>query len=184
MKASVPAASALAVLVAAGCSLNYRDAQVAEEIEAGIPNIRMEKVTHSLAERSGPVMRVTADKTESYEKAKKILLFGVNFREFDSRGELAAEGKADRVEYFTDTKNAVISGGIEVVSHKEKGGIRTGYLSWDNEKRLLKGLEDGRTEIFDEDGSRFTGLGFEADLKRIIITFAQAVEGDYVVPDE
>ncbi len=172
-----------ALLWAAGCSLDYRDPAAGETGE-GVPTILMEKVTHSLVERGVLVMRVEAERTESHDEAKKILLFGVRFQEYDSRGEPVSRGRADRVEYFTDTKNAVISGNVEVVSHREKGGIRTDHLSWDNEKRVLKGLEHGRTETFDEEGSRFSGQGFEADLKRLVVTFAEAVEGDYAVPDE
>ena len=89
-----------------GCSLNYRDAQVLEEMEDTVPNIRMTRVTHTVASKGRVLMTVTAEKAESYEKAKKTILLGVEFKEYDSRGDFVAEGRADRVEYQSDSKNA------------------------------------------------------------------------------
>ena len=165
------------------CSFNYRDSLVIDEIEETVPNIRMTGVIHRTASSDRILVEMSADRSESYEKVKKIILFGVHFREYDSQGNLAAEGRADRVEYFTATKNAEIRGNIEISSRREEGGIRTGYLYWDDKSRILMGSTDELTEIYDDEGSSLSGRGFEADLKRVIISFLQAVEGDYVVSD-
>jgi hypothetical protein len=47
----------------------------------------------------------------------------------------------------------------------------------------LSSSPNQETEIFDEDGSQFTGKGFEADIKRLIVSFLEAVDGNYVVED-
>ena len=75
-------------------------------------------------------------------------------------------------------------GNIEIVSHKEEGGIRAESLYWDDARRFLSSSPDEETEIFDEEGSQFLGKGFEADMKRIIVHFLHAVDGNYVVADE
>jgi LPS export ABC transporter protein LptC len=175
--------SGLILFVFLGCSLNYRDAQVLDELEDTVPNIRMTGITHTVASKDRVLMIVTADKSESYEKAKKTILLGVEFKEYDSRGDFVAEGRADKVVYRSDSKNAEIEGNIIVHSYKEKGGLRADYLFWNDEQRTLKGREDLPITLTDDDGSKFTGRGFEADLKRVIISFLSAVEGDYVVSD-
>jgi LPS export ABC transporter protein LptC len=173
----------LILLVLFGCSLNYRDARVLDELEETVPNIRMTGITHTVATKDRILMVVTADTSESYEKAKKTVLLGVTFKEYDSRGAFVAEGRADKVMYQSDSKNAEIEGNIVVQSYKEKGAIKADYLYWNDAQRTLKGRDDLPITLIDDDGSRFTGRGFEADLKRLVISFLAAVEGDYVVSD-
>lgn len=167
----------------AGCSFNYKDAQIPEEIEESVPNIVMTDVVHSQATKKHLLMRVTAERSESYEKKKMTVLSGVKFLEYDSLGTLVAEGRADKITYFNDTKNAEVAGNIVVHSHKEKGGIETDYLYWDDKNRTLKGKPDSKVRLIDDDGSNVQGTGFEADLKRMVISFIHAVEGAYVVSD-
>jgi LPS export ABC transporter protein LptC len=171
------------ILVTAGCSINYREGQITDELEDTIPNIRMVNLRHRVATKDRIIMEMTVERSESYEGAKKIMLFGVNFREYGESGEVTTEGRADTVVYHTDTKNAEIAGNIEIVSHKEEGGIRTQHLYWDDARRFLSAAPDEETEIFDEDGSQFSGKGFEADIKRLIISFLDAVDGDFITED-
>jgi LPS export ABC transporter protein LptC len=166
------------------CSINYREGQIAEELEETVPNIRMTGLRHRMATKDRLIMEMTARSSESFEAAKKIVIFGVDFYEYDQDGVLIAEGRADSVVYHTDTKNAEIEGNIELISHREKGSIRTQRLYWDDERRFLAGAAGEETEIFDEDGSHFSGMGFEADIKRLIISFMQTVDGNYVVEDD
>jgi LPS export ABC transporter protein LptC len=170
--------------VCLGCSINYREGQIVEELEDTVPNIRMTNLRHRMATKDRLIMEMTVRKSESFEAVKRISLYGVNFREYDQNGELTAEAKADSVTYHTDTQNAEIAGNIEFISHREKGGIRTQHLYWDDERRFLSSAPEEETEIFDEDGSRFFGKGFEADIKRLIVSFLEAVDGNYVVDDE
>ncbi|MDR1625616.1 MAG: hypothetical protein LBT33_03670 [Spirochaetia bacterium] len=168
----------------AGCSIDYREGQIAEELEDQLPNIRMVNLRHRVATKDRLIMEMRVRRSESYEAAKKIVLFGVDFHEYGQSGEVTAEGKADMVVYHTDTKNAEIEGNIDIVSHKEEGGIRTQHLYWNDERRFLSASPDEVTEIFDEDGSLFSGRGFEADIKRLIISFLEGVDGNFVTAGE
>ena len=174
----------LLVFVCASCSINYRDGQIVEDLEDTVPNIRMTGLRHRVATKDRLIMEMTVQSSESYEGVKRISLSGVIFREYGQDGELTAEGRADRVIYYTDTKNAEIAGNVELVSHREKGGIRAQSLYWDDARRFLSSLPDEQTEIFDEDGSHFSGKGFQADIKRLIVSFLETVDGNYVVADE
>ena len=174
----------LLVLACASCSIDYREGQMVEDLEDTVPNIRMTGLRHRLATKDRIIMEMTVQNSESFEGVKKILLTGVNFREYGQEGELTAEGKADRVAYHTDTKNAEITGNIELVSHREKGGIRAQSLYWDDARRFLSASPDEQTEIFDEDGSLLSGKGFQADIKRLIVSFLETVDGNYVIADE
>jgi len=166
------------------CSINYREGQLVEDLEDTVPNIRMTGLRHRLATKDRLIMELTVRESASFETMKRIYLEGATFHEYGSDGELVSEGKADSVIYYTDTKNADMRGNIEVISHKEEGGIRAQSLYWDDARRFLSSSPDEETEIFDEDGSHFTGKGFEVDMKRIIVRFLQAVDGNYVVADD
>ena len=155
-----------------------------EEIEDSIPNIVMKNVTHVSATKEHLLMKVSAESSKSYEKKKTTVMTGVKFQEWDSLGTLVAEGQADKITYFSNTKNAEIEGNIKVHSLKEKGAIQTEYLSWEDKNRILKGKPDIKVSLIDDDGSKVAGTGFEADLKRMVISFIHAVEGEYVVSDK
>jgi hypothetical protein len=174
----------LYLICMAGCSINYSESQIAEELEETLPNIRMVNLRHRVATKDRLIIDMTVERSESFEAAKKIVLFGINFHEYGHSGEVTAEGQADMVVYHTDTKDAEIEGNIDIVSHKEKGGIKTQHLYWNDAQRFLSGSPDELTEIFDEDGSRFSGRRFEADIKRLIISFLEAVDGNFVTTDD
>ena len=171
-------------IVFGACSINYREGQLVEDLEDTVPNIRMTGLVYRLATKDRLIMELKVDESANYETVKRINLAGASFREYGPGGELVSEGKADSVIYHTDTKNAEMRGHIEVVSHREKGGIRANTLYWDDARRFLSSSPDEQTEIFDEDGSRLSGKGFEADMKRIIVSFLKTVDGNYVTGDK
>lgn len=170
----------IAILLWEGCSFDYREAQVTEELEDTIPNIVMEGFQQTVVSHGTVVLRVQVDRAESFEKKKRTVFQGVRFYEYDEEGKLITEGKADRVVYYFDTKNAEAYGNLWVHSVREEGMIYAETLLWNDKERTLSSPEGQQVRLQDEEGSWIEGTGFLADMKRLIITYSGSVLGEYV----
>ncbi len=62
--------------------------------------------------------------------------------------------------------------------------VESGYLEWDGEARVLRSRSDTVTTLLDDDGSRLSGAGFEADAARRSFSFRSGAEGRYSSTDE
>ncbi len=94
-----------------------------------------------------------------------------------------AWGSADEAVLKTDTEDAEFFGSVDLRSEREGVTIRTGYLSWKAQDRILESKPDQLTEIEKDDGSRIRGTGFRADARRKGISFEGGVDGVLVRPD-
>jgi len=178
-----PARPMLLLLLAAalaGCSLDYEEARVAQDMSAGIPDTVMTSFRHTVVTGGRVWVRLEAERAESYVKSKRIVLSGVRFEEYDSAGELVTEGRADRAVFFTDSENAEVSGGIRIRAPGEKAALSAGRLVWTKEGRRLEGGAGELVQIAKDDGAFISGRGFRADFRRRRLEFAEGVTGRYV----
>jgi len=177
-------AMVLAALAAAGCSLDYREAQAEETIAEGIPDTVLYEVRHRVVKDSRLAVAFEAQKVENYTKKKLTLLESIQFREYGNEEDILTEGRAGSVIYHTDTENAELSGSVSVQSHTEKATVTTGALSWVKDKRLLIGKPEETVTLEKEDGSYVSGRGFQGDFKIKAVHFSGPVMGTYVYKDE
>jgi len=166
------------------CSLNYEEARIAEDISEKTPDTILFKFTHTVVKKGKPIYRISAARAENYSKKDLSYLFAVRFVEYDASGAVITEGKADYAEFHTDTENAELEGNIEFFSAEENSHVYGGYLSWDNEGKLLKGNPDGSILLSRDSGSEVEGIGFEADFKTLSIQFREGVTGKFVSDEE
>lgn len=180
LPATVLLGAILAAAVLAGCSLNYEEARVGEELAAEIPETVMTGFTHTVINEGRIWVKMAAERAASYGKTKRIVLDGVRFEEYDAQGGLATEASADRAVYHTDSENAEVDGDILIRSAQEKASLAAGSLSWVKEGRRLEGGSGRSVRIAKEDGSFLEGRGFKADFRRRRLQFAEGVSGGYV----
>jgi LPS export ABC transporter protein LptC len=174
----------LAALAAAGCSLDYKEAEMQESFAEGIPDTVLYGVTHRIVRKSHLAVSFEADKLESYTKKKLTLLTAIHFQEFSEAGDPVTEGRAESVTYHTETEDAELDGSVKVHSFKEKATVTTGSLAWANERKVLT-ADPTRTVVLEkEDGSYVTGSGFQGDFRTKIMSFSGPVVGRYVSEDK
>jgi LPS export ABC transporter protein LptC len=178
--AAAVAATALAAALAGACSLNYEQAKVAEQLAPEIPDTVMLGFTHTVVSDGRVWVRLWAQRAEGYDQAKKIVLTGVRFQEFDSQGQLATEGVADRAVYHSDSENAEVSGHILIRALGEKASLSAESLSWVRAGRRLSSGAGQLVRLAKEDGSFLEGRGFQADFSRRRLEFSQGASGGYV----
>lgn len=162
------------------CSFDYKEAQVPEEVEDIIPNILLEGFRQTVVSKGSVVLRIKVERAEGFEKKKRTVFYKVQFSEFDEEGALLTEGRADRVEYEWDTKNATITGNIFIRSIREEGTLIAESLIWKDKERTLTSRPQERVRLQDNKGSWIEGSNFVADMRRLLLSFGEAVQGQYV----
>ncbi|MBN1686181.1 MAG: LPS export ABC transporter periplasmic protein LptC [Spirochaetales bacterium] len=172
------------ILIFAGCSLDYSSAYVTEDMSADIPDSILFEFKHTSVKDGTPVFRLSAGTAYIYNKRNETTLSDILFQEFNRRGEIITEGRADEAVFFTDTENAEFWGDLYFYSLSEKASFQTPYLYWDNEEKKLVGREDSDVLIRRDSGTEILGTGFEAEARTRIVTFSGPVSGTYVLEDE
>ena len=170
----------LVPLVLFGCSLDYRTGQTGGTPAADTPDTILYDFTTTSVRGQEPYFRIKAAEAETFDKKNITSLTKVSFEEFDSEGKVIARGTADHAIYHTDTKNAELTGHLDVYSSQEKARITTDYLEWNDKNHTLTVKPDVPVSIVKDDGSNIEATGFEADLRTRTIRFTSDVRGTFV----
>ena len=170
----------LGVMTSFGCSLDYTDAILSEELSAEIPDSILFQFTHTAVRDGVPAFRLQAERAEIFEKKKENRLEGVTFIEYGRDGEIITEGWAGRALFLTETENAELSEGISFYSIREDATVTTDYLFWNNENKTLTGSPEEAVVIQKDSGTSLTGTGFEAYINTRSVSFEGPVQGNYV----
>ncbi|MBL8967228.1 MAG: LPS export ABC transporter periplasmic protein LptC [Spirochaetaceae bacterium] len=180
--ARVPAAAAVvAALFLGACSFDYGTESGAEV--SAPPNATFRDFRHSVVIDGARVFELRAERAETYDAARKTLLFGVSFVEYDRRdGAVATEGGSDAAILYTDTEDAEFSGNIRIDSRREDAVVAAEYLAWNAAEKKLASRLDRAVEIRRGDGSWVRGAGFSADARRRSFAFREAAAGSFAAP--
>ncbi len=169
-----------ALLTLAGCSLDYRAAEVEENAGEGIPDTIAIGLVHKIHRNGHLTLILEASRAETFNSQKKTVLTDAHFEELDSSGAMATEGRAGRIVYHTDTENAEISGSVSVRSASDEASVSSSSFSWQNKEKRLTAPPTAPVVVRKDDGSFIRGTGFVGDFHTREITFSGPVEGTYV----
>lgn len=181
LTALLPSAALASALLLAGCSFDYRSAELDEELAEEVPNTVLSAVEHTVmsGDRVTAILRV--DRVESYRERDLLILSGIHLTEFDGDGDVITEAWADRAEYRSRTGDARAEGSVVVSSNRDDARIAATRLNWNDSARMLTGDEGAEVVLERGDGSRLAGVGFEADVARRIVRYLGPVSGSLVV---
>jgi LPS export ABC transporter protein LptC len=149
-----------------------------------LPNFTLENVT--LQNYSGGELdfEMKAKSARVFDKKNETSLEEVTFIEYTPEGEITSQGKGESVVFFGKTDSAEMDGPSEFRSIEDESTISSDYLYWDGSKKRLFSKDEMEVSVQREDGSSFTGKGFEADMKLGILRFENGVQGTLEVNDE
>ena len=175
--------STVAVLCA-GCKLDYKDADLAEEMNAQVPNSVLEDFSQVVV-RDGKVSYIfSADHAELYDSTKLTYFDNIGFTEYKADGSTGTEGAAQRAIRDSKTDNIIFDGKIILNSTVQDFVVKSDYLEWNNEAKILKSLDDTEVSIEQGDGSVVKGRGFIADAKGKSFTLLEEASGRYIEDEE
>jgi len=167
-----------------GCSFNYEEGMVAEEISGEVPDVVLYGLAQTRVEYGKPRYTVFAEKASSYGEKKELVLENILFREYNEEGVIITEGEAEELTFFSESENAELSGEVDFYSSREEAALRGNRFYWTNEERTLRGGDETEVELLREDGSSVKGKGFEVDFSNLSLRFSESVSGVLVEEEE
>ncbi|WP_319559578.1 LPS export ABC transporter periplasmic protein LptC [Marispirochaeta sp.] len=174
--------AAAAAVLGSACSLEYQE--MAESLDDETPSLRMSSVTVVTVEEGWEKFRIKAESLEDYDNTLQRIIQGADFTEYNSDGEVSAQGRADRIEFDTRSDNAVLEGSISFTSVSDKTTVAADYLEWNDKDRRLSGKPEGEVFLERDNGTRIQGFGFSADFPSRVFRFSRGVSGRYVFDSE
>jgi LPS export ABC transporter protein LptC len=172
----------LLIFFLASCSFDYGEQGGADKNQ---PDIVMEDVDYVRVRSADPQARFQAERVERYEERRVMELRSFAFEQFGNRGEeVNASGRAGSTSFEIDSGDVRMDDGVRIDVESEDIAIETQWLQWKDKERTLSGGEENETNVYQENGTSFTGIGFHADARRRTWEFAGSVSGTYVQDDD
>ena len=166
----------------ASCSFDYGNQDGGDK---DLPDIVMDNVEYVRVRSADPQARLQAERVERYEERRIMELWNFSFEQFGSGGEdINAYGRAGNASFEIDTGNIRMGNGVRLEVDSEDIIIETDWLEWKDRPRTLSGRDEGEVQIFQENGTVFTGIGFHADARQRTWEFSGSVSGTYIHDDD
>ena len=179
MKISRLLLSPLLVITLFSCSMDYSDAEIAEEIGENTPNSIIENFSYTSVDNGDVLFRLYAEKAEIYSTKKETILNKVVFHEYNTENELVTEGAAEKGVIYTESDDAELTGSLIIYSAGNEAEITAEYLYWDDSAKSLIGSDNGNVKLLKDSGTEISGAGFYGDLRTKIFSFDKNVNGIY-----
>ncbi len=162
------------------CSIDYGDSILPDEMKEDIPDNILRSFLYTENSDGHKTFSLYAAKAEIFNTKEQTILTDVVFQQFDSNGNLIAEGRSDRGVIFQDNDNAEMRGNIQIYSSREEAELSTSYLYWDNEENTLTGRQDTPMTIKKDSGTVLSGRDFSADMRTKTYFLGSRVHGEYI----
>jgi LPS export ABC transporter protein LptC len=172
------------VVLCAGCKLDYKDADLAEEMNEQVPNSVLEDFSQVVVRDGKVSYTFSADHAELFDSTKLTYFDNIGFTEYKADGSTGTEGAAERAIHDSKTDNIIFDGKIILNATAQDFVVKSDYLEWNNEAKILKSLDDTEVSIEQGDGSVVKGRGFVADAKGKSFTFLEEASGRFIEDEE
>ncbi|MBN1699242.1 MAG: LPS export ABC transporter periplasmic protein LptC [Spirochaetales bacterium] len=172
------------VLILYGCSLDYRSANIPEEMAENLPETVFVQFSRIIVRDGKIKTKLEAERAENFTKKKQMVLSNIRFFEYDENEKLLTEGTADKAVLYTETDDVDIFGNIYLYSVPEKTAIYAETLYWKDKEEKLSAAPDDRVRVKEDEGSSIEGRGFNSDFKLREIVFANGVSGVFIQSKE
>jgi LPS export ABC transporter protein LptC len=164
------------------CSFDYGNQDGDDD---KLPDIVMDNVEYVRMRSAEPQARLQAERVERYEERRIMELRNFSFEQFGSRGEdVNAYGRAGSASFEIDSGDVRMGDGVRIEVESEDIAIETTWLEWKDRDRILSGKDEDEVHIFQENGTVFTGTGFQANARLRTWEFTGIVSGIYVREDD
>jgi LPS export ABC transporter protein LptC len=164
------------------CTFDYGQGDSSEE---ELPDLVMNNVEYVRIRSADPQARFHAELAERYDKKRKMELTNLRFEQYGEHGnEINAYGAAGNATVDIDSGDINMKSGVRIEVESEDIIIETDRLEWLDENKTLSAGEEDAVNIYRENGTSFTGIGFQADARNRKWEFNGTVSGTYIYDDE
>jgi len=164
------------------CSFDYGNTGGADKNQ---PDIVMDNVEYVRVRSLDPQARLQAERVERYEERRVMELRNFSFEQFGNHGEeVNAYGRAGSALFEIDSGDIRMEDGVRIEVDSEDIAIETARLEWKDKDRTLTGGQSDEVHVFQENGTSFTGIGFQSNARSRSWSFSDTVTGTYIHDDD
>lgn len=175
-------AAAVVSSLLAACSFDYGEGEGTENER---PDIVMEDIEYNRVRGGDLLARFRAEQAERWEELQVMKLREFSFEQMEDHGKTVnVEGGAKAAEVELESGNISLSGGVEITIESEDVTINTAGIDWKDKEKTLSGGTEDEVDVQRSDGTRFSGIGFSADIRSRTYAFSGEVKGSFVEEDE
>jgi len=164
------------------CSFDYGNTSGSDK---NLPDITMDNVEYVRMRSLEPQARLQAERVERYEERGIMELHNFSFEQFGNHGEdVNAYGRAGSASFEIDSGNIRMDDGVRIDVESEDIAIETTWLEWKDKARTLTGGSEEEVHVYQENGTAFSGVGFQANARTRSWSFTDTVSGTYINDDD
>ena len=170
------------ILLFAACSFDYGNQDGPDK---SLPDIVMDNVEYVRVRSADPQARLQAERVERYEQRRIMELRNFSFEQYGNRGEdVNAFGRAGSASFEIDSGDIRLGNGVRIEVEAEDIIIETNWLEWRDKLRTLSGRAGDEVHVYQENGTVFSGIGFQADARKRTWEFSGGVSGIFIQDDD
>jgi LPS export ABC transporter protein LptC len=172
----------LIIILSVSCTFDYGQNESSGDDK---PDLVMENVKYMRVRSADPIVRFQAERAERYEKRGVMELSNFTFEQFGDHGnDVNAAGWVANASVEINSGNISMDGGVRIEVESEDIAIETTRLEWKDEERTLFSGEDDEVNIYQTNGTKFTGVGFHAYARSHSWEFTNGAIGVYISDDD
>jgi len=150
----------------------------------GQPDIIMDNVEYVRMRSLDPQARLQAERVERYEERRIMELQNFSFEQFGDNDEINVYGRAGKALYEIDSGDIRMVDGVLIEVDSENISIETAQLEWKDKERTLSGGANDEVRVYRENGTSFSGVGFQSNARSRSWSFSDTVSGTYINDDD
>jgi LPS export ABC transporter protein LptC len=163
------------------CTFDYGDKESEND---GLPDLIMENVEYVRVRSADPLARIQAERFERYEKQNLAKLENVIFEQYGEHGEaINIYGKAGAATINIESGDIFMEKTVNLEVRTEDITLETYQLEWKDESGSVFTGEKNETFIYKDNGTRFTGIGLQANARLRSWEFLGSINGVYIHED-
>jgi len=164
------------------CTFDYGET---ESTERETPDLIMKNVEYMRVRSADPIARFQAERAERYEKQGIMKVLNFVFEQYGEKGEeVNAFGKAGHAEIDIETGDIFMDNGVWIEVESEDIILETNQLEWKDEPRILFTGETDEVNIYQENGTSFTGIGLRVETRSRDWEFLGTASGIFISDDD
>jgi LPS export ABC transporter protein LptC len=170
------------ILLFSSCTFDYGEKDPSEEEQ---PGLIMKNVEYIRVRSSDPKARFQAERAERYEKQGVMRIQNMTFEQYGDRGkEINALGSAGYASVEIESGDIFMDQNVRIEVETDDITIETYQLEWRDEPHILSTPEENEVNIFQDNGTSFSGIGLYVETRGRQWEFKGDVGGLFVHDDD
>ncbi|MCL2810256.1 MAG: LPS export ABC transporter periplasmic protein LptC [Treponema sp.] len=164
------------------CTFDYGDL---DPEDGTMPDLVMINVDYMRVRSADPIARFQADRAERYDRQNLMKLEVLLFEQYGEKGEeVNVLGKAGSASINIRSGDFSMSDDVWLEINSEDIILETFQLDWREEPHILFTADETIVNVYQSNGTSFTGIGLTVEARSRLWEFSGNVSGTFVQNDD